>query len=79
MKSKIQKWGNSLAIRIPKAFADELRLENNSQVEVIVREDVLEIRPRSDGFKLDDLLNRIRKSNRHGEEDFGDAVGREAW
>jgi antitoxin MazE len=79
MKTKIQKWGNSLAIRIPKAFASELGLQNDSTVDVSVSRDELVIKPSSRHYSLESLLSGITKKNRHGEEDFGSPSGGEVW
>jgi antitoxin MazE len=79
MKTKIQKWGNSLAIRIPKAFASELGLQNDSTVEVSLTRDELVIKPSSRHYSLENLIAGITKKNRHGEEDFGTPAGGEIW
>jgi antitoxin MazE len=79
MKAKIQKWGNSLAIRIPKAFANEIRLENNSEVDISLRDGGLIIEPIMDEIDFELLLSKITKKNQHKLIDFGTPVGREAW
>lgn len=43
MQGRVQKWGNSLAVRIPSAFAQELRLEEGTEVEVRLDGDTLRI------------------------------------
>lgn len=80
MRTKVQKWGNSLAVRIPKLYALEMGLEKESQVEVSVREGrlILTVAP-PEPPSLDDLLAQITPQNRHAEVDFGEAVGAEAW
>ena len=78
MLTKIQKWGNSLALRIPKAFADEAGLESESTVELCVIDGQIHIIPARDlHYELDALLNGITAENLHGEVDTGDAVGNE--
>jgi antitoxin MazE len=80
MKTRIQKWGNSLALRIPKPFAIEVGLERNSTVEVSVVDGRLVIEPEAEpGALLRDLLAQVTKENLHGEVDTGVAVGMEAW
>ena len=37
MKTKIQKWGNSLAVRLPKAFAEQAGIENGSDVQISIQ------------------------------------------
>lgn len=79
MRSKVQKWGNSLAVRIPKAFAIEVGLEPDSNVEVSVRRGVVLVAPvKPPTYTLAELLARVKPRNRHSEQDFGRAVGREA-
>ena len=80
MKTHIQKWGNSLALRIPKAFAVDLGLAQNSSVELALEDGNLVVRP-SLGvrYQLSELLDRISENNLHTEEDFDRAVGNEEW
>jgi antitoxin MazE len=74
----IQKWGNSLAIRIPRTLAGQLDVEDGASVELQVREGELIVRPvRSKKLSLSELLNNCRPSQLHGETDFGEDVGRE--
>ena len=80
METRIQKWGNSLALRIPKPLADQLGLGDDSRVEVMLRDHELVIAPVVEPeFTLEQLLAGIRPDNLHGEVDTGPAVGREAW
>ena len=68
MKSRVQKWGNSLALRIPKSFAEELEIENSSPVAVSVEEGALVIKPDRDRmWDLDALLSKITDENVHPE------------
>ena len=80
MQAHIQKWGNSLAVRIPKTFADEVGLTNDSAVEITIRNGEIVITPKpAQQYQLDDLLSQITDDNLHGEVDMGDAVGKEVW
>lgn len=80
MLTKVQKWGNSLALRIPKAFAVEAHLENDSLVEVSLVEGQIVIRPKATPARsLEELLAGIHKTNLHHETDMGQATGREVW
>jgi antitoxin MazE len=80
MKTRIQKWGNSLAVRIPKSFADEVGLQRETPVEVSLIDGQLVIsrisKPKPD---LEQLLSKITKENLHQQVDTGTAVGKEAW
>ncbi|MFH2104185.1 MAG: AbrB/MazE/SpoVT family DNA-binding domain-containing protein [Chloroflexota bacterium] len=80
MLTKVQKWGNSLALRIPKAFALEAQLENDSFVEISFVDGQIIITPISaSSWSLEELLAGINKNNIHHEVDTGFAVGNEAW
>ena len=76
MKAKVQQWGNSLAIRIPAAFAATLDLTPDSPVDLSIEKGRLVISPLEPlHFALDDLLAGITDENLHGEVDMGDAMG----
>jgi antitoxin MazE len=76
--STIQKWGNSLAIRIPQTLAGQLSVEEGAAVDLQVRGGELVIRPiRSKKLSLCELLKNCRPSQLHGETDFGADLGRE--
>lgn len=79
MKTKIQKWGNSLAIRIPKPFAMEIRLDDNSEVDVSIKNGQLVVDPIKKTYDLDDLLKAVKKDNVPDMIDFGPPVGKEIW
>jgi antitoxin MazE len=80
MKTRIQKWGNSLALRIPKTFANEAGLDQESSVEISVERGKLIIVPSAKPtFTLKQLLAQVTEENLHQETDTGPAVGREAW
>jgi len=80
MKTRVQKWGNSLALRIPKSFAAEVGLDPNSSVEMSLRNGKLIVAPADKPkFTLKKLLARVTEENLHDEVDTGPAVGGEAW
>jgi antitoxin MazE len=80
MVTKIQKWGNSLGLRIPKSFAKEAGVEEGSAVDISIRDGNLVIKTiRPLKYELDELLSEIRKDNLHDEISTGQPVGREAW
>jgi antitoxin MazE len=80
METTVQKWGNSLAVRIPKAFAEETGVYAGSPVDISITGDGIVIRRlRRRGVSLDDLLAGVTPENRHDEVDTGPAVGREPW
>jgi len=80
MKTRVQKWGNSLALRIPKSFANEVGLQRETSVEVSLTDGRLVITPVSEPKPtLKQLLAKVTKENLHHEVDTGSAVGNEAW
>ena len=80
MKSRVQKWGNSLALRIPKSFAVEAGLRADGAVELSLVEGALVVQPVApQPPTLDELLRGITDNNMPGEWDTGPAVGKEAW
>jgi len=78
MKATIQKWGNSLGVRIPSIMAQDLMLENGSEVELIEESNKIIIQPKR-GPRLDDLLQAVNESNIHEEIEFNGPRGNEAW
>ncbi len=80
MQTRVQQWGNSLAVRIPRAFAAETQLDRGSLVELSVVDGVLVITPLPQPeLTLDELLAGVTVDNLHGEMDTGPTVGGEAW
>ena len=80
MITKVQKWGNSLAVRIPRSVVRETQLSSGGTVDLSVHEGSIVIAPsRRRRYKLADLLKGVTKDNRHSEIATGDPVGREAW
>lgn len=80
MRTRVQKWGNSLALRIPKSFATEVGLERETSVEVSLADGKLVItpivRPKP---TLRQLLAKVTSENLHHEVDTGSATGNETW
>ncbi len=80
MKTRLQKCGDELTVRIPRRFADQIGLESNSPVELSLRGKELVIKPVAPPeTDLDDLLAGVTERNLHGEVDTGSPMGREAW
>ena len=80
VKTRLQKWGNSLALRIPKSFATEVGLQTDSSVEVSLVKGKLVIAPIvKPKLTLRALLAQVTDNNLHHEVDTGSAVGSEAW
>lgn len=80
MRVQIQKWGNSLALRIPKPFAEEAEVREGTSVDLSLVEGKLVAVPDvKTRYTLKQLLSKVTKSNLHKEVSFGSAVGREGW
>ena len=80
MKTRIQKWGNSLALRIPKSFATEVGLQRETYVEISLADGILVITPVAKPKPtLQQLLAKVTKENLHHEVSTGPAVGNETW
>ena len=79
MEATIQKWGNSLALRIPKSVAQEIRITEGDSVELKVDTKGLLVRPRHRRYRLSDLVRKITDRNRHQEIDCGPSAGKEIW
>ena len=79
MHAKIQKWGNSLGVRIPKAFAEEARVAEGAIVDVKVVDGKIVLHPVARQYSLEDLLAGISEDNMHAEVDTSSPVGKEIW
>ncbi len=78
MSAKIQKWGNSLGIRIPKAVIEKVNLSENSVVDIESKNGAIIIFPSKKEYSLDTLLEQITKNNLHSADDI-EAEGKEVW
>lgn len=79
MRTRVQKWGNSLAVRIPKPFAEGAGLKLATEIEVSLERGTLRfsaVRPR---WQLRALVSKVTTRNRHAEVEVEQPVGRESW
>jgi antitoxin MazE len=83
MKTEFLKWGNSLALRVPKVFADEIGAVAGRRAEMTTQNGVLVVKVTSAKkrrrYHLEQLINGITEENRHAEADWGSPVGNEVW
>lgn len=80
MVTTVAKWGNSLAIRLPQYLVKEIRLTEGVEVDLVVIDGNLVIKPRiQKRYSLDDMVAAITPENLHTEVESGIAVGNEAW
>jgi antitoxin MazE len=79
MRSRVSRWGDSLAIRIPASVAREVRVEAGDSIELQVEDGHLVITPVRRTYTLDELVAGITDENRHDGTEWGSPVGAEAW
>jgi len=78
MTVPLRKWGNSLAIRIPKDIATTLSIENNSLLTLAIIDGMLVIKPQKKS-RLESLISQINSENLHNEISTGRSIGNEKW
>jgi antitoxin MazE len=79
METKVQRWGNSLGVRIPRTLAADVRLAAGTAVEIAAHDDAIVIRPIPRvRYTLAGLLKRVTRRNLHGEVSTGEPVGKES-
>lgn len=82
MTTKIKKWGNSMAVRIPKEILRNLNLGDKAEVEITQKDNKIEIKPTlktNHRYVLGDLVKKITPDNTHQEIDWGTPQGEEIW
>jgi antitoxin MazE len=80
MNAFFSKWGNSVALRIPAAFARELGVFDGKAAEITIRDGSLVVTPVAEPvYTLDQLLDGMTTENMYGEIDTGGPVGNEVW
>jgi antitoxin MazE len=79
MRSHVRRWGNSLAVRVPREVAAATAIEEGTEVEVAVEDGRVVLTPRPAAPTLDELVEAITPDNRHEETDWGAPRGREVW
>jgi antitoxin MazE len=79
MEIRVQKWGNSLAIRIPKVYADEMNVNQGTLLRINMKDNNLILEPTQKKKKLEALLAKVTDENIHDEIETGNGVGNEAW
>jgi len=79
MKATVQKWGNSLAVRIPKNITKDTSVTEGSNIDIMVENGNIILSPRKKEYSLKELLNNITIENIHSEISTGDQTGGEIW
>ena len=79
MEGTIQKWGNSLALRLPRQLTQEAGLSEGSSINIVEDHGRIIITPKPRTYKLEELLQEVRDDNRHDDYGSGKPQGREIW
>jgi len=79
MQVALQKWGNSLALRIPAGFARQIKVRQGDSVQLSLADNKLTIQPAKPSFQAKFLIEKIRKNQLHKESDWGGPRGAEVW
>jgi antitoxin MazE len=82
MMTRIQKWGNSQGLRIPKQILEDAHISVGDDVDVAARDGLIVVAParRVRGKRsLQELVSRIPRNYKAGETDWGQPVGEEVW
>ena len=79
-KVKLQKWGNSLGVRIPKSITEDLNVGEGSELEISVLEGNIIFKPAFIvSYSLDELLSQVKKCHIPKGDDWGKPRGEEIW
>ncbi|HUU27741.1 MAG TPA: AbrB/MazE/SpoVT family DNA-binding domain-containing protein [archaeon] len=79
VRGKIQKWGNSLGLRIQKTVAEQLKLREGSEIDITVSGNRLIVTSAAPRYTLEGLIKDVKPENIHDEINTGPAVGMEDW
>jgi len=79
MNATIQKWGNSLAVRIPKNISKDTGLSEGSSIDIMVENGNIVLSPGKKEYSLKELLKNVTIENIHSEISTGNQVGGEIW
>lgn len=79
MKTKIQKWGNSLGVRLPKNITEQKALKEGLGVSVVIKNDQIVIEPVEDELSLESMMSKVSVDNIHDETDWKEVRGNEIW
>lgn len=80
MRARVQKWGNSLALRLPKSVADHTGLEQGTEVEISLEDGHFVVSAVAKAaYTLDELLSRVTPTNLHPVEEWDSPQGNEVW
>ncbi len=79
MRSSVARWGNSLAVRLPKGIADSAEIGEGTEIELECKDGEIVLRRAKPKYAIKDLMARFKPEHRHEETDWGPPVGQEIW
>ena len=80
MTTNIQKWGNSQGLRIPKILLDSLKWEEGEQLEMILGDGEITLRPvKAKRKSIQELFSGYQSDYQPSEMDWGESEGNEVW
>ena len=79
MKTTVQKWGNSLAVLIPKNITKDIRVSEGSNINIMAENGNIILSPSAKEYSLKELLKNVTNENIHSEVSTGDHIGGEIW
>ncbi len=78
--TQVAKWGNSLAVRIPRAIVKDAGLAEGDRLSLDLGADgAIILRSSRRKYSLDELVAGISKKNQHRQTNWGTAQGKESW
>jgi antitoxin MazE len=76
MQTRVQKWGNSLGVRIPRSLAEQIGLGAGTEVSLSAKNGELVVKPALPArLSLDELLTGVTADNLHSSVDTGEPIG----
>ncbi len=78
-RAQLVKWGNSHAVRLPKAVIDQAQISEGDELELTVHQGTIEIAKARPKLTLEALVKGITRENLHGETSWGGSAGGEVW
>lgn len=79
IRAQLVKWGNSQAVRIPKAVVEQANLQAGDELKIQVQEGRITIEALCPKLTLESLVAGITRKNRYPEQDWSEPVGKEVW
>jgi antitoxin MazE len=79
MRASVARWGNSLAVRLPRSLAEDAHLSEGSDITLTAESGRIIVETARPRYALDDLLAQMKPEHRRGEVEWGEPAGGEVW